>query len=367
MISCETNGPRPNTEIYLALNLVKSGELTLTEVLTEHYAHLIDNPQFWWAFLAMKDELPPLVDVWEIMDDHKPQSVATNKELMLELCSYDGASCLALENDHPLLSDEQIVKAVLESRPCLLINIIPLEGEQLYPHLFGEAFARLPLWFEPARDCILFEQELSTDSFANKDFTLGWVKGGGGRRDEMPEALLEDEEIGEALFFAKKPQGELENTIPVSRVANKAYMTKAIENYPPALGFVAPNLKGDFDLAVSALATDEGAAVFFAESVDDFFPDGVNNDQFWFSIAGMVREKLMGHDLFVKLVLGSICFSDKKPSNFATLDQGEATSFEFKKRIAEYAGVATGKELGKLRRARKTLEIGGARFGFPKF
>jgi len=53
MISFESNDPRRNTEIDVAMDLVKSGELTLTEVLTEHYAQLIDNPEFWWSFLLL--------------------------------------------------------------------------------------------------------------------------------------------------------------------------------------------------------------------------------------------------------------------------------------------------------------------------
>jgi len=78
-------------------------------------------------------------------------------------------------------------------------------------------------------------------------------------------------------------------------------------------------------------------------------------------VAKWIRQQLGTHDAFVKLVLGSIHFSESKPSNLAALDHGgETTVVARTKLIAEYVGVPVGAELGKLRRARGNLAKGAA-------
>jgi len=66
------------------------------------------------------------------------------------------------------------------------------------------------------------------------------------------------------------------------------------------------------------------------------------------------------HENSTKLVLGSIHFSDTKPSALAALTYLDPeTSLALKKHIADYGGVPTEKEFGRLRRARENLALVG--------
>jgi len=331
--------------------------------------HLIGNPDFWWAFLAVKDEYPPLVDVYFVLLEHKPQSVLTNKKLVLQLCAYDAWIYRALGDDHPLKCDEDIVEVVLHMSPLLLLSTsLPMKIQLLYPWLVGQALARLPLCKKGIRD--LYIARMADDLWAFRGVALGWAKGGGDMHDKIPQELLDnDDEIFCAFKGNNLPTDYPSLVVSAARASNKAFMTSLLEKNPTAVDSVADNLKGDVDLGISALSGVDGLVVFYFD--EGFIPDGEDTlacrtSRFWFEVAGVLREKLLLRDVFVKLVLPSIHFSETKPSNLATLDQDNATTLALKQRIAEYAGVPIGKELGKLNRARKPLALFGIQFGLPK-
>ena len=68
----------------------------------EKYPHLIDDPKFWWSFLEIKDEIPLQSDVHEMLFDSDEETVMTNKELLVELCSYDAFVYAAMGCDEHL-------------------------------------------------------------------------------------------------------------------------------------------------------------------------------------------------------------------------------------------------------------------------
>jgi len=71
-------------------------------ILEQHFPHWIANAYFWWDFLVIKDNLPLLADVHQVLFDHRPQSVLHHKVI----CSYDFWIFFAVPDDHPLKIDE---------------------------------------------------------------------------------------------------------------------------------------------------------------------------------------------------------------------------------------------------------------------
>ena len=74
-----------------------------------------------------------------------------------------------------------------------------------------------------------------------------------------------------------------------------------------------------------------------------------------FGVANYVRSKLGDAPCLCQVVLGGVRDKRGGSSVLATLDFGVETSSPFMKKIAEYAGIPMGKELGRLRRARANL------------
>jgi len=187
--------------------------------------------------------------------------------------------------------------------------------------------------------------------------------------NRIPLRLREDPEI--ILAFLEGNQSSPRNRrayvpIPLSLTSNKPFLLEAVERSPQYLGIVADVMQGDLDLALAAICSDCGAVTPFY--IVDFLGGGTRRaHRLWFDVAGIIYQKLILQTAFVKLILGSLHFSDTKKSNLSVLNQGDATTSAWKKLIAEYAGVPTGVELTKLRRGRNNLKTEGVQWNDPKF
>lgn len=346
-----------NPRVEEALCIYKSGSLAMDELLNQKFPDLIDNVDFWWAFVGLVDPKPD-EKVVETMQDKQPRSVLNNKELLLQLCKYNPQIYRAIPQNWKLKGDAQILEIVLDLAPYL-VKKVP-HGLQLQnPNLVGRALAGLPLrHFNLSRG---HKSRIEPIAWNNRAITLGWVKGGGELHDQIPQSLREDEEILLTSIGNKAPTN-FPDYIPIRFRSRKGFMMKAIEQDPGLLAAVAVDLKGDEDLGIAALSSPYGACVYRL-SLPQFIPDGNGSSRrrFWYQVCIRVDQELCAHEAFVKLVLGSIHFSETKQTAFGVLDQGKETSLAIKKLIAEYAGVPTGKELKKLHRARKNLAQAGIR------
>jgi len=307
--------------------------------------------------------------VHEVLWEHKLPLVLDNKALMLQLCAYDDRVYHILDDDgNPLMSDLDLVTVVLQKNPVQVKNIAE-EVQLLYPWLVGQALARLPLWEKGISDLCI--PHMADGVWEFRDVALGWANGGGNVHDKIPQELLDtDDEIFCAFKGNKLPTKYSSIVVSAARASNKTFMTGLLEQNPTAIASVADNLRSDVDLAISALSGDDGLVALYYD--ENFVPEGEEalrqrGRHFWLKVASVLREKLLLRDVFIKLVLPSMHFSETKPSNLATLDQDNATTLALKQRIAEYAGVPIGEERGKLNRARKSLAHNGIQFGLPKF
>lgn len=348
-----------NPRIEEAMAMIKSGSVPLDDIMEHQFPDLIDSVDFWFAFLASKDDIPLSIKVYEIMHRFIPPSVLNNKELMLQFCLYDPRIYSAISDDGQLKNDEQLLGIVLASDP-FLVTSVPASAQRQNSRLIGETVAKIPQWDEILSH--FAKTSLVSAMWDNRDVVLGWVKGGGDLHDEIPLRMREDPEVLLAFMGSRIPTFENRPTIPPNLCGNKEFMKQAVEKNVFVLNLVGGNLKGDRDLALAALSGTNCYNAF--GSSGNFVPEEVEAGEnrtlrFWLQIAEWVRQELRGHDTFVKLILGSVRFSNKKPSILAMLDQGKETSSVSLKLIAAFAGVPVGKHLGKLRQARKSLAKGG--------
>jgi len=339
-----------------ALGVVKSGSQTLTQVLTQdnHFQELHNNGRFWMTFVSVKDNFPLVVvsEVWEVLEIYKPLSVLTNKALMLKMSDVSAAYS-AIPEDHPLKSDVQIVEAFLESNPTF-VAAVPLSVQLQYPNFVGRALSRLPLWDKGVSDAIYEMMDAGLWNF--KDVVLGWIQGGGDLHDRIPAHFSFDEQILSVLLQNKKP-GEYQDTpIPEHLRSNKIFMMRMLAKNPTLLRQVGPALKGDMDLALTAIGQKDGVLALVIYDIN-FIPDGEgdvfsNRRNFWYKVAQVVREKLHEYDDFVPSIRrnGTAALDD---------DQSSEAMVALEKKTAEYVGLPPEQEVANLRLARENLAVAG--------
>ena len=234
-----------------------------------------------------------------------------------------------------------------------------------HAHLVGAALARLPLWYEFIRALTL--EKLDPGVWSNRDVVLGWAQGGGNLHDRIPESLRQDKEVFCATASIPKAGNPIPQPPPNHFKSNKDDMIDLMEQNPLYLCHAGAGLVGDLDLVVAALSGEDGLLARFLDLGTGWFPEGNNGQpRFFYEVANHVRSKLLLHDAFVKLVLGSVSSSTDNKSALSVFRQGNETVKVFNQSLAEYAGVPFGKELGRLRRARETLALIGLRWSDPK-
>lgn len=353
-------GPQ-NPQIAQAIRFLETG-LPLNVLLEERFPDLIDDSNFWWSFLEAKYSIPLTAKMFEILFDKRPSAVLQNKALVLQLLAYDPRVYAAIPWDWKLKADSEILNAVLSLRPTCLYDV-PGAVQLQNPHVVGKSLARLPLWSTELRNT--FKGRVGNGGWNHRDVVLGWLEGGGDLHDGIPLNLRMDPEILFAALGSNTPASLQRPTVPAGLSANKAFILQAVEKNPLMLNRVAGSLRGDKDLAIAALSGSYGFLSVHYQNLQ-FIPDDAEArdihrriDRFWFEVNETIRQKLRARDIFVKLVLGNIDLSETKPSLLGVLNQGDETSLMTKQLIADYAGVPIGKELAKLRRARKNLAEAG--------
>jgi len=336
---------------------------------------MIQDPDFWWAFLEIKDDMPLIPQVFERLNHYRPGPVLNNKELMLQLISYSAIVYAAIPDNSPLKTDFDVVQATLTQSPWRFRDV-PEQFQERHPGLMGEAFARMPLGFKVARDLVV--NDIAWSMWNHREFVRGWMRGGGDYYSHRIPYIhfQEDDEIAQHVAkhsFVVIPE-VTDWTLIGDRRSNKSFMIDFAENNPWNFRYIDRDLMNDYDLWVAALSGKWGLA--FGVPVHLMRSPEYSNlrvpngewlyERAFFRAANYVRNKLQMHHAFVKLVLGSVRDKKEGPSVLATLDFGVETFSPFMKKIAEYAGIPMGKEIGRLRRARENLAKRGYRWADSK-
>lgn len=359
------------TQIDEALCLLKREYLPLDKLLKQYFAGLIDDPDFWWAFLKAKDTMSPMhAHVHFLLEDEMPQSVMECADLLAQLCfHYPGVYCL-IPTDSALKNEEQIVNAVLSSA-LTFHGFFSLETLQMYPRQVGKALARLPLAYRVVSEQVL--PVLPQSIWSNRDVALGWAKGGGRiQNTHIPANLLEEDEELAVASFGNQDINVVQSSLPSRVLADIGKMMTMVQKDPTCICRAAPNLVGNMDLLIAALSTDHSVVLVGSDQLDiaAWAPNDIKNEEpthrchlFWNNVANIVHKKLQAQDIFVKLILASVSHEAKdgeSPSTLAVLNQGNETKRRaFLQPMADCLGLPVGKELCRLRAARKTLSLVG--------
>jgi len=377
----EAKRQKGGNRIEEALCLLQNEYLPFDKLLLEHFPDLIGNRDFWWAFLAIKDTLPPLPEVAFLLDREIPTPILEDKDLMVAICSYDPWVYESISSDSLLKNDSQIVETVLKG-DTMFVLALSARVQLAHPFLVGTALARLPLYMKRLREDV--KTSLADSLWSDRSVALGWAKGGGDFHERFPTSFKSDGEL--LLTFQGNVAVEFDRTpIPAQFRANKEYMMQAVERSPSCLSRVAASLVGEVDLLVAALSDIRSMAHFHADEdgldpwIDHLFEDEDEDSVYskgqhrcWFWVGKHVRARLHSHDIFVKLVLGSTgrqTEDDASNHTFASTSSPFAllsNQAAYMKPIAEYLGIPMGEELRRLRGARRTLALNGVCWNDPK-
>jgi len=282
------------------------------------------------------------IDLDDLIRDFAPAAIRSDRDLMLEACmtipavlEYVDAS---LSTDHDFL---------LEALGCgcgyFLLFHIPDDVQCDFPDVvasdtsdFVENGVAAAFWED--RD-LFYVGSVMVYPF----WMTGMARTSGKKNEGIFIRIAQH-------CFAELRQASFEKA-SMSLRGNKAFMLRVLNLEPSLLEFVAPVLRNDFDLCLVAFSGKESVVQNEVSRCQD------QNDKFdfiWIS-RSQVLELLNKHSTFTSTVLPAMSQQTNSGCSLTTLDQGSETSYRYKKKIARYIGVPTGKHLRLLRQALRNL------------
>lgn len=335
--------------------MLQSEVMDLRQVL-DHFIGISIKNEFWEAFLRSKNEIPRFKHFPEIVHKYAEPSLLEDFDMVLKLCAYDADIYSRLSRR--LRQIKEIVETVLTSKPLSLLNVVEKEVQNMYPLLVASALKRLSLLTSENHHYALTHIDASL--WRNRDVVIAWgLAGGRFLANRFPNEFSDDEDL--LLAFLKHHRDSYNNFFSSRLCSDKQFMLQAVKDHPTNLEWATAPLIGDWDLLLTAMADPWIATLPFAEQMIRGWmrQDQVDALDFYVDSSKLIREKLQSHDVFVKLMLGSIMASKGGSTPLSLLNQGAETSLAFTKPIAEYLGVPMGEELRMLRQARKNLALIG--------
>jgi len=269
--------------------------------------------------------------------------LARNRAVVLQACKSNGCN---LEYVHEsLLGDRNIIQAALDSDPEALA-FVPNSVQQLFPDLVAQAIRN------PEVDDLdeLFNY-IHEELWENREVALAWASKGGVYLDEFPGEFAEDKEL--FLLFAENNWGQFEYASE-ALCGNKDFMLQVVQKQGTLLRQAHGQLSEDFDLALVAFAGTDHMCGYHHTP----FGGVCGCFQFLTDFAAKVRSRLYCHEGFVEGILCGMTVEDAD-GTLTMLNQGQETSLEYKRQIAECIGIPMGKELRLLREASANLERWG--------
>ena len=253
-----------------------------------------------------------------------------------------------LENvDDTLGLDRSFLEEVLDQNPLQLASL-SLDVQILFPDL---VLQHLPLWSQhpelSRRNIDGLLSWLDRSFWGDRLFLETWIRLGLPVHHWMlPDPW--DSDRGLFLLVAAHSRADyrsdsFSNASPALR-ADKNFMLQVLEHDAQLIFCTSQEVQRDFDIAVFVFAK---SLVAFA----DIYPV-----EFTRQLDLKMKEKLFVHELFFKTILCGIWQSaDNSPCALPLLSQGSETTMSYKRAIAEFLGIPTGRELRLLRRASEYL------------
>lgn len=316
----------------------------LATILLGRFDSLPSNLNFWRRldFAGLKSWFESLAG---FMSGWASREILEDKDIMLSAMSID---CFVYDLlPVSLKNNRQIVEALVSTGSDRALSLMSSDARMAFPDLTIKALEMIST--EDLTEILVFDF-LEPNHWSNRDVARVWLsKGGPWLPDTFPDEFKEDSEL---MFLLAANDAEQFSVATQELRQNKSFVLRVLDENGMAYRHVDDSLLNDFDVLLAAWAHSQGVGdVFLAREQYRL----VTN------FASRVRAKLRDHDIFLRTIL---CGTHAKGSGSSPLchllvQLGEETSLVFRKRLAEFLGIPTGKELGKLRQASKHLELWG--------
>jgi len=346
-------------DIAFARSITIYTDLNILDDIFEKFPILANERNTWLAILSVDQHKYALHELWDTIADYAPQVILSDRELMMRACMLDSSILYSYVNDS-LSRNGDFLREILTMDPEALWHI-PVESQAMFPELLVE-FLPNALHTIAEDRTVSYQSSLARqmipELWQNRAFVRAWFQGGGPFLDSGPmESLKGDREVFlwvAANFPKDDPSGlvrSFEYASPALR-SDKGFMLQAIEHNPNIYHACPDQLLADFDVFLTAFGGTAGKYPAITE-------------ESWMRLRGVIRqcglrveEELVKQETFVKTLLCGISLhhpNTTPTTALALLNQGEATALSYKRLIAEYLDVPTGKRLQMLRQASRNL------------
>jgi len=328
------------------------------ESMFENFPGLCSERNIWLTIFTN-----PLteIDYYNLVSDHAPPAIRSDREIMMLACMCAIDILEEFVSDH-LAEDRNFLVELLGTSPRALPYVSD-EVQQMYPDLVIDTLPRAlkEIHRSAFRGSVIriFASHIKEDLWvSNRSIVRAYFQSGGHFFPENMQHLKADREV--FLWMAKhfdKEDGagfvaSFRNALP-SLTNDKAFMMQAIELNPNAYHAAAEDLRKDFDVWLVAFGsfkdrhphiTKETWTTTLRQSVTEFVP--------------RVKAELQCQETFSQTLLFGMTQNPRASQTpLALLNQGEVTAVSYKRAIAEYLDVPTGKRLRMFVNRRETSPL----------
>ena len=354
--------PTLKDDIDFARSITTYTDPHTLEVIFEKFPLLANERNTWLTIFD--SAVYPGTKIYEILDAHAPQIILSDREVMTRACISE-PSLLRRSVDASLSRNGDFLRDILTAKPEAL-RFISAQSQGMFPELVIEvlpmALRKIIHDFHCFRQTrfINLAEHIIPELWQNRGFIRAWFRGGGPFLPEsVGEGLKADREVFlwmAANFPKDDPTGIVESfefASPTLR-SDKDFVLQSIAHNPNIFHAAHADLRADFDVFLMAFGGTAGKHPYISKAS-------------WKRIGRVIgecgpriEEELKKQETFVKTFLCGVSLphSNTSPTTaLKLLNQGEATALNYKRLIAAYLDVPTGKRLRMLRQATRNLAL----------
>jgi len=329
-------------------------DLDAVEVALRDSPSLAGNRAFWTSVIKSRDTSGNY-HLHRLIPDHATAEIRADRELMLLACQEEARVYTIL--DARFQEDRGILTATIEGNESLdTFFFIPLHVQSIFPDLALKALQGVH------HEYVQFDQ-VAGDLWSDIEVVKAFVDNrNSDRRDfpplppDFPDAMKNNEGFG--LFATKHSykSADFEGFTSVALRSSKTFMLKAVARNPICLAAAVGSLAQDFDVAVMAFSQQLYSwNSLFGDHNDIEDYDYSTERDFFYSIAAKAREKVVAYEGFTRGFLYGLIASPGLSCALPLLIRDSETTKSLKELIAAFAGVPSGKEVGRYRAASLNL------------
>lgn len=349
------------TDIGFARSIERFPDLTTVDSLFQHFPQLQQERNVWKKIVETENmEFAALYDALHLL---APDEILSDRELMLQACAKD-AEVLGLLDERPEhLNEDHEFPLELAGRNTAALKFISHEVQLRFPDIVDRALQQSiegDSQFEWRLYTQIAEEALAPEFWNNRDFVFRWFQLGLPFVDANRfQELKEDKEIFllVAQYCAPRFRQQSFRNASLALRSDRKFMLQVLEIAPSLLSEAGPQLRKDFDACLVAFSSEQSVVQSEVVRRQALVEDGhgFSEHDYVELFRSRVSAHLGEHRTFTTILLPAMSQTTESGCALAVLNQGAETSRSYKKRIAEYLDVPTGKKLRLHRQAARNL------------